>query len=475
MSCGSLLHGNAVIDQDEYYPESFSEASDLVARSLGRTGGLSDLIGADVESLLDKVIRAQPGAATRRVRRLPPDVVVWIVVGMALFRSLPIVDVMRRLSLYLGGSKAPVSGALAMARAALGAEPVKALFEELGLSWGHDSVAEVLWKGMLVYAFDGTTFSVPDTPENLARFGKPSGGRDGAGYPKVRAVVLEGARSRLLVDACLGPYSGKGNGEASLAAPLWDGIPDNGILLFDRGFIHIGRMKRYVSEGTNRHLVTRERAKINYEVLQELGRGESLIRFEVPPAERIDDSEEARYLILRRITYREPGFAPSAVWTSLRDPKTHPAKSVLALYHERWQVELTYRDVKVSQLNREEALRSKTPDNVEQEIWGVLTAYQLVRKRMFKVAVEHNVPPSRMGFKGALAAVRFFCSATAWAAVPEIMPKLLNALDGAILEHALPPLKRRPSYPRAVKVKMSNYARNRGTTKSDSGRPGTAK
>ena len=112
MVSGSPFHRNAVIDQDEYYPVSFTEAPDLVAGSLGGTGGLSDLIGADVEMLLDKVIRAQPDAASRRVRRLPADVVVSIVVGMALFRSLPIVDVMRRLSLYLGDSKAPVSGAL---------------------------------------------------------------------------------------------------------------------------------------------------------------------------------------------------------------------------------------------------------------------------------------------------------------------------------------------------------------------------
>lgn len=184
------------------------------------------------------------------------------------------------------------------------------------------------------------------------------------------------------MDAQFAPYTGKGTGEQTLADSFWYAIPSRSVLLFDRGFNHVARMVRYGMGASERYLVTRERSSFRYERVAELGKYEELVRCAVPESERKADSKLPEYLVLRRITYKIAGHPPNVLLTTLLDPIAYPQKEVVAVYHERWAIELTYRDIKTTQICALKSLRRKTVEGIEQVLWGILVAYQLIQKRM---------------------------------------------------------------------------------------------
>jgi hypothetical protein len=160
------------------------------------------------------------------------------------------------------------------------------------------------------------------------------------------------------------------------------------------------------------------------------------------------------------VRYQRPGFQPQTLLTSLTDAKAFPAREIAALYHERWEIELGYDEIKTEMLDREESIRSKTPDGVRQEIWGIALAYNLIRLEMERVADQAKVPPSRISFVNAM---RLICDEWLWCAIasPGAIPKHLHNLRAALTSLVLPPRRSHRTYPRAVKIKMSNYPRKR--------------
>lgn len=438
-----------------------SECLGWVAEELKRTRAAS-MAPFELEPWIESTLKVSPGKGSRS-RSLSPADMMWLVVGLAVFRGGSIRDVATYLGLRGDGGSAPASSSLAEARQRLGAGPLRQLFEELTIQWGCPAAEQDTWHGLGVYAMDGTTLSVPDTDENFEHFGKPSS-RDGdAGYPKLRMVMLLAVRSQLILDAHFAPWRGKGTGEQSLADSFWRALPSRSVLLFDRGFNHVARMVRYTTAEPERYFVTRERAKFKYEVLQKFTATDELVRTRVSDADRKADPTLPEYLDLRRITYRFAGSPQSVLLTTLLDPKAYPADEVVALYHERWSIELTYRDIKTTQLQALRSLRSKTVEGVEQELWGILIAYQLVRKRMYDVAERHGVEPSRLSFKTSLLAIQFLCiQMHPVGSDPFRTTAAMEVADAMIMNGLMPPKKLRPSYDRAVKVKMSSYKRSRG-------------
>jgi len=110
--------------------------------------------------------------------------------------------------------------------------------------------------------------------------------------------------------------------------------------------------------------------------------------------------------IARAITYRRKGFRGSTVLTSLLDPRAYPASEVVALDHEGWEIELGYDEIKPHLLDRQEAIRSRTPEGVRQELWGIALAYNLIRVEMARAAAEAGVAPTRISFVAALCIIR---------------------------------------------------------------------
>ena len=134
---------------------------------------------------------AATGTATVRKRRLLAEQVVWLVIGMAMFRKWPIADLVGKLNLVLPGPRATiVPSAVAEARARVGAKPLEQIFEMSAHKWGHESARKYAWRGMALYGVDGSTLRVADSPENRAHFGGTRGERGDSGYPLVRIAAL---------------------------------------------------------------------------------------------------------------------------------------------------------------------------------------------------------------------------------------------------------------------------------------------
>ena len=332
------------------------------------------------------------------------------------------------------------------------------LFERCAEAWAHRSADQNRYRGLALYGLDGTTLRVPDTEENRAHFGGQSGGdRGSSGYPQTRAVTLMALRSHLLAAARFAPYA---VGETTLAEELWRELPDDSLCIVDRGFLAAHCLRTIEGEGKNRHWMSRAKSTTRWRSVKRLGKGDELVELEFCDATRRANPEIPERWVVRAIRYERKGFKPQTLLTSLTDHRRFPARELVALYHERWEIELGFDEVKTELLEREEALRSKTPRGIAQEIWSLGLLYNLIRLEMEQIAFEAGLPPTRISFIAALQFIQncwLICAAMAPARIPRKLRKLREDLSQFIL----PPRRTQRLYPRAVKIKMSAYPRKR--------------
>lgn len=416
----------------------------------------------------------ETGTASVRNRKLPAQLIVWLVIAMALFRDCAIRTVVIQLRLVLPserkankqGSKTVASSSVTQGRARLGEEPMRAIFRRSGQAWSEPAADADRWRGLSLWGLDGATLNVPDTDDNEAAFGRPGTGREQSGYPQVRLVALMAVRSHLLRSAAFGPCRGKKTGEQTLAQKLWGDVPDESLVLMDRNFINYGVLYRLAhdDEGNARqcHWMVPAKANLKWKTLKALGPGDELVELTISSQARKKDPGLPRKMRARAIRYQLRGFRPRILLTSLLDPEQYPAEEVIPLYHERWETEIGYKEIKTNLLEREEALRSRTAQGVRQEVWGVLLAYNLVRRKMLDVADRVGLPPTRISFKNSLHVIRGFCIAHAWFLVPGSLPRALEQLDEMLSVLVLPERRPERHYERHVKIKMSGYKRNKG-------------
>lgn len=396
------------------------------------------------------------GVATLRKRKLPAEQVIWLVIGMALYRDRPIDDVVRALDLVLpdekGRARAVTKGAIPQARDRVGAEPLRELFDCTARHWTLASADKHRWRGLMVLGLDGTKLRVPDSPENREAFGLANSARAGTcSYPLIQVAALMALRSHLLLDF---DFADGCTSEGSLAKPMIDRAPKDSLLIVDRGFAYHGTL-RDIARG-DRHWLTRTRKEHRWSVVENLGEGDDLVEMQTSSAKNHDVPPAYR---ARAIRYQRDGFRPQVLLTSLLDAKSYPAEELIELYHERWEIELAYDEIKTETLEQLESIRSRTPERVRQEVWGLAVAYNLVRREMEAVAAHLRVPPTRISFRGTLRVIR---DAFVWASVasPGAIPKLVERMRLEIAELVLPERRSHRSYPRVVKIKMSNYDRN---------------
>ena len=398
------------------------------------------------------------GTATLRKRRLPAEQVVWLVIGMAMYRDRPIHDLVDRLDLVLPGNALTMApSAVVEARARLGADPMEWLFEKSARKWAHESARRHAWRKLALYGVDGSTLRVADSTENREYFGGPSGERGESGYPLARMATLMALRSHLMASVEFGPYA---DSEIVLASALWKEVPEDSLMVVDRGFLAAGILLPLNRDGKNRHWLTRAKSTTRWRVLKTLGKGDDLVEFDVSRQAREYDPSLPKTFTARAVKYEKKGFRPQTLLTSLTDHEAYPASDLVALYHERWELELGYDEIKTEMLDREETIRCKSVAAVEQELWGIFLAYNMVRLEMERTADSLGVEPVRISFVGSL---RLICEEWWWAssASPGAIPKNLARLRSRISRLVLPPRRSERRYPRAVKIKMSNYARKR--------------
>lgn len=449
--------------------ETFTEALEFTSEFTPRA--FPNLIKHLEPTWIEEAL-ASTGTASMRRRRLPAEQAVWLVLGMAVMRDKPITAVAQQLDLALpgpDGSRTVASSALTQARARLGDAPMEWLFLRSAEEWSHRSADADTWRGLSLYGLDGTTLRVADTIENRSHFGSHSaghheGGRDEriSGYPLMRLVVVMALRSHLLAAAAFGPY---GTDERVYATSLWQSVPDQSLVLIDRLHIQANVLVPLMTQGHNRHWLVRAKSTMAYTSIRRLGKGDDLVEFSVRDEARRKDPSLPDRFDARVIRYQRKGYRPQSLITSLVDAERFPADEIRALYHERWEIELGFGEIKTDLLERLETIRSKSPIAVAQEMWGLLIAYNLIRLEMQRIAADLDVHPTRISF---LATLRECVLQWQFAAMasPGTIPSRLATITDRMRAFVLPPRRPERVFPRAVKIKMSNYDRKVPTTVS---------
>lgn len=464
-------HAFAIVTPIE---ESFSEALEYTAQI---TPAAFPQLTQHLDARWIEEALLETGTATMRKRRLPAEQMVWLVLGMALLRDRPIHAVAEQLDIALparDGTRTVASSALTQARARLGPEPMEWLFLRSAEEWANRHADQDRWRGLALYGVDGTTLRVADSEENREHFGgqdsgRHDGGRDErqSGYPLMKLVVLMALRSHVLGAAVFGPYA---TDERTYATSLWQTVPDYSLVLVDRNHLQASVLVPLMTTGIERNWMTRAKSTTKFSSIRRLGPGDELVEFEVSREARRKDPSLPTHFDARAITYQRKGYRPQLLLTSLVDEKRYPASELRALYHERWEIELGFGEIKTDMLERLETIRSKSPTAVAQEMWGLLIAYNLVRLEMARIATELGVPPIRISFVAALREFAYQWTSAANTMSPGATPKRLATLPDRLRHFVIPPRRGERVYPRAVKIKMSNYARKVPTQTSSKSR-----
>ena len=435
------------------------EALHAIATEYSRERSFERLQRSLPQEWIEQALRAT-GTATIRRRRLPAEQVIWLVLGMALYRDLPIDLIVTELQIALPAESGEVArSAIPAARVRVGPDPFQYLFSRSAEVWAHSSAALDRWRGLALYGLDATTLRVPDSDENRATFGntKTWRGNGESGYPMVRLAALMALRSHLLAAARFDGCSVAS--EIALAKALWSEIPDRSLVLIDRGFFSADIFHEITSKKDQRHWMTRARKDNKWTVVKKLGASDSLVEMTVSGEARRKNPDLPRTMQVRAIKYRHRGYPAGVILTSLLDSKKYAAREIVGLYHERWETELGYDEIKTHLLLREESIRSKSPELVRQEIWGILLTYNLIRLEMERAADAAQVSPLRISFVNSMRVIQFAWRIAATMHSPGQTGNRLRALRDDLRHLILPPRRPERRFPRAVKIKMSNYPR----------------
>lgn len=407
---------------------------------------------AELSSLLDpawieQALQATGKASVRR-RKLPAEHAVWLVIGLALFRNLPLWQVVQEMALTLDAKELPAPSASVQVRQRLGSKPMEHLFALLANAWGR---AHAVQAGELrVLAVDGVVWSAPDSADNRQTLGSGKTQYGPQPWPMVRAVCLLDTDSHELLDARLGDY---GCGELTLAAGL-RGL-DHSITLFDRAYFSATFLLQWSQAGEQRHWLMRAKDNLRYEVEKTLGEGDWLIRMPVSPRARKLHPELPSHWQARLIQVDVGGKTRRFI-TSMLDPQRFAVAALAQLYRQRWEIELGFREIKQSLQQGQTVLRSEQPDLVKQEIWGVLIAYTLLRRWMRLMAEHEGVAPTRISFHTARHAIVGAIN-TVHLARAGTVPALLQRLLEQARYFVLPPRRSGRSFPREVKRSRSKF------------------
>jgi hypothetical protein len=210
---------------------------------------------------------------------LPAEQVVWLVIGMALFRKWPIHDLVGRLDLVLPGRKRTVvPSSVSEARTRLGGDPIAHLFDTTARKWGHEAARKEAWRGLSVYAVDGSTLRVADSEENRTHFGISNSQRGASGYPLVRMAALMAVRTHLLAAVAFAPYA---SSEMEICESIWSQVPNDSLVILDRNFLAANVLVPLARDAGNRHWLTRAKTLTKWTVLKSLGKNDDLVELEI--------------------------------------------------------------------------------------------------------------------------------------------------------------------------------------------------
>ena len=411
------------------------------------TNAMTEL-GALIDPLwIEQALQACGKASIRR-RKLPADHAIWLVIGLALFRHMPMWQVVQEMALTLEGQELPAPSSSVQARQRLGPQPLEHLFALLTQAWGR--AHPVHEESLRVLAVDGVLWSAPDSAGNRQILGSGKTQYGPQPWPMVRAVCLLDTDSHELLDAQLGDYT---QGELTLAAGL-RGL-DHSITLFDRAYFSASFLLGWQGAGEQRHWLMRAKDNLRHEVVQCLGEGDWLIRMPTSPRARKLCPELPSHWQARLIQTEVQGKTRRFI-TSMLDSQRFGALPLAQMYCQRWEIELGFREIKQSLQQGASVLRSKQPELVKQEVWGVLIAHTLLRRWMCLMAQHVKVEPMRISFHTAKHAIVGALN-TVHLARAGALPQHLQLLLEQARYFVLPARRIGRSFPREVKRSRSKF------------------
>lgn len=354
-------------------------------------------------------VLAECGRESKRIRQLPAHVMVYYVVALSLYMNVSYEEVLRCLVEgleWLGEPAARVRNtgrsAISQARARLGPEPLEALFRRLARPLGEKTSHGVWYRQWRLVAIDGTTFDVGDTPANERVFGRPGASRGRSAFPQVRCVGLVESGTHAIFDLAAGPCS---TSEVELADSLIGSLTPGMLCLADRNYFSYERWKNAAVTGA--HLLWRAKSNLILSCENRLQDG-SYLSSVYPSAK--DRRHRRNRIPVRVIEYRLEGVENAEplyrLFTTVLDPTLAPALELATLYHERWEVENTLDEIKVHLRGRDVVLRSKTPDLVMQELYGLFLAHFTVRALMHEAAIQADLDTDSLSFVHAVRIVK---------------------------------------------------------------------
>jgi hypothetical protein len=390
------------------------------------------LLAATVpREMVDAAVAASGRGAQRSGGKLPPHVMVYFAMGLALFADEDYETVMARLTETLAGWgcwdsawTAPTSGGITQARARLGWEPLARIFDEVAVPVA-DQLTRGAWLGpWRLMAIDGFDWDVPDTPQNVAEFGYVGSGATRSAFPKARAVTISECASHAVVAAAIG---GMDTGEQTLAARLWDRLEPDWLLTADRNFYGFDHWNAARANGAE--LLWRVSSRVALPVLHTWSDGsyasvlihrrkinprhrDRLVAQLLAADRRGEDLDPAIAVPVRVIEYTVPDREGNGrgetftLITTILDPAQASAEQLAQAYHQRWEHETGNDQLKTHLRGPGKILRSTKPDTVRQEIYGYLLTHYAISALICQAATAAGIDPDRIKFQRTVRIVR---------------------------------------------------------------------
>ena len=346
-----------------------------------------------------------------------PAITLWAFLSQVLFKDEQrscVAAVARVIVLLVALRRGPCSsntGAYCRARGKLSETVIRRLAVDLADGCERQLDEPRLWHGRHVQLVDGTTVSMPDTPENQEAYPQAHTQRQGLGFPVARVVVLLSLATGMLTDMAMGPCTGKETGETALLRQLFGRFRPGDILLGDRYFCSYFMIALLQEMGVDFVTRVHQLRTVDFRRGRRLGKGDHIVQWKLPEKpkwmdpqtyDRMPASIEVREIHVR---VSEPGIRTESfvVVTTLADAAEYAKDDVAELYHSRWQAELDIRAIKITM--GMDILRCKTPEMVRREMWTCLLAYNLIRQTMLQSARKAGVSPCALSFTAAVQSI----------------------------------------------------------------------
>ena len=352
---------------------------------------------------------AATNRASIRQRDLPAPIVMYYVIALALYMGSSYREVLRCLLegvqwLVDPSTKIKVAGksGISQARTRLGWEPVRQLHDAVVRPIADPATKGAWYAGLRLVSLDGSTLDVADEGVNEAAFGRPGASRGNRAYPQLRFVSLVENGTHVLFGSQMAPYD---VGEVTLAKSVLASLHQGMLCLADRQFFGFELWTTARASGAD--LLWRIKKNMRLASDRRLADGSYLSR--IYPSER-DWRHQTNGVIVRVIDYRLEGVADAEpiyrLVTTLLDPAQAPAPELAALYHERWEIETALDELKTHLRGANIVLRSKTPDLVRQEFYGLMMAHFAIRSLIHEAALKADEDPDRLSFIHAVRVIR---------------------------------------------------------------------